>query len=72
VDVYTSTFPDSSDWPYTRYFLQRAFDTGFRLEKQHIVLWEAFDAAHRRARFDFTMEVPMIRMVNYVSDKSFA
>ena len=67
----TSTFPDGSDWPYTRYFLQRAFDTGFRLEKQHVVLWEAFDAAHRRARFDFTMEVPMIRIVNYVSDKSF-
>jgi hypothetical protein len=54
-----STFPDGSDWPDTRYFLQRAFDTGFRLEKQHVVLWEAFDAAHRRARFDFTMELPM-------------
>jgi hypothetical protein len=55
----TSTFPDGSDWPYTRYFLQRAFDTGFRLERQHLALWDAFDAAHRRARFDFTMEVPM-------------
>ncbi|MFP3647464.1 AAA family ATPase [Paraburkholderia sp. SIMBA_054] len=55
----TSTFPDGSDWPYTRYFLQRAFDTGFRLEKQHLALWDAFDAAHRRARFDFKMEVPM-------------
>lgn len=55
----TSTFPDGSEWPYTRFFLQRAFDTGFRLGKQHQALWDAFDAAHRRARFDFTMEVPM-------------
>jgi type II secretory pathway predicted ATPase ExeA len=54
----TSTFPDRSEWPYTRFYLQRAFDSGFRLGKQHGVLWEAFDAAHRRARFDFTMEIP--------------
>ncbi|MBT2792883.1 AAA family ATPase [Paraburkholderia strydomiana] len=54
----TSTFPYRSEWPYTRFFLQRAFDTGYRLGKQHRVLWEAFDAAHRRARFDFTMEIP--------------
>ncbi|MEZ0606332.1 hypothetical protein ACAX43_30025 [Paraburkholderia sp. IW21] len=55
----TSVFPDGSDWPYTRFFLQRAFDTGFRLGKQQQTVWKAFEAAHCRARFDFTMEIPM-------------
>ncbi|RQV14938.1 ATP-binding protein [Burkholderia cenocepacia] len=55
----TSVFPEASGWTYTRFFLQRAFDRGFRLGEQHVLLWEAFDAAHRCARFDFPMEIPM-------------
>lgn len=54
----TSIFPEGSEWSYTRLFLQRAFDAGFRLGKQHQMLWDAFDAAHRRARFDFMLEIP--------------
>ncbi|WP_176317566.1 ATP-binding protein [Burkholderia vietnamiensis] len=55
----SSVFPEGSGWNYTRFFLQRAFDHGFRLGEQHELLWEAFDAAHRCARFDFPMEIPM-------------
>ena len=40
-------------------FLQRAFDTGFRLGGQHQIIWESFEAAHRLARFDFPMDIPM-------------
>lgn len=55
----SSIFPEGSDWTYTRFFLQRAYDAGLRLGAQQKVLWEAFEAAHRIARFDFPMEIPM-------------
>lgn len=55
----TSIFPEDSGWTYTRFFLPRAFDDGFRLGAQQQILWDAFEAAHRLARFDFPMELPM-------------
>ncbi|WP_208648182.1 ATP-binding protein [Paraburkholderia caledonica] len=54
-----SVFPDGSDWTFTRFFLQRAYDAGFRLGRQNELLWDAFSQVHRQARFDFTMEIPM-------------
>jgi hypothetical protein len=54
-----SVFPEESDWTFTRFFFQRAYDAGFRLAGQSQLLWEAFSQAHRRARFDFAMELPM-------------
>ncbi|MGF6265329.1 hypothetical protein OKW49_006322 [Paraburkholderia youngii] len=62
----SSVFPEGSGWTYTRYFLQRAFDTGFRLGTQQPLLWEAFETAHRLARFDFAMEIPMEYMARAV------
>lgn len=55
----SSVFPEGTGWTYTRFFLQRAFDYGFRLGKEHERLWGAFDSAHQYARFDFPMEIPM-------------
>ncbi|WP_281663818.1 ATP-binding protein [Paraburkholderia fungorum] len=54
-----SVFPEGSDWTFTRFFFQRAYDAGFRLGGQNELVWDAFSEAHRRARFDFTMELPM-------------
>ncbi|PRX24013.1 AAA domain-containing protein [Paraburkholderia sp. BL18I3N2] len=54
-----SVFPEGSDWTFTRFFLQHAYDSGFRLGHQSELVWEAFGQAHRNARFDFTMELPM-------------
>ncbi|MFM0082803.1 hypothetical protein P0D72_28620 [Paraburkholderia sediminicola] len=54
-----SVFPEGSDWTFTRFFFQRAYDAGFRLGQQHERVWDAFSQVHRQARFDFTMEIPM-------------
>jgi hypothetical protein len=54
-----SVFPEGSDWTFTRFFFQRAYDAGFRLGRQNELVWEAFGDAHRHARFDFAMELPM-------------
>lgn len=54
-----SVFPDGSDRTFTRFFLQRAYDAGFRLGRQNELVWDAFSQVHRQARFDFTMEIPM-------------
>jgi hypothetical protein len=54
-----SLFPEQSDWTFTRFFLQRAYDAGFRLAGQTELVWDAFGQAHRRARFEFAMEIPM-------------
>ncbi|OAJ55310.1 hypothetical protein A6V37_33045 [Paraburkholderia ginsengiterrae] len=54
-----SIFPEGSDWTFTRFFLQRAYDAGFRLGKHSELVWDVFSEAHRHARFDFTMEIPM-------------
>ncbi|MFM0617469.1 ATP-binding protein [Paraburkholderia nemoris] len=54
-----SVFPEGSDWTFTRFFFQRAYDAGFRLGQQNELVWNAFSQVHRQARFDFTMEIPM-------------
>ena len=54
-----SCYPSSSDWTYTRFFFPRAFSDGMRLVSYTEMLWDAFDAAHSAARFDFGLEVPM-------------
>ncbi|WEN42513.1 hypothetical protein CKCBHOJB_02108 [Thauera sp. GDN1] len=52
-------YPFSSDWTYTRFFFPYAFSDGLRLVDQTEALWDAFDAAHSEARFDFCLEIPM-------------
>lgn len=52
-------FPEASDWSYTRFFLPLAYANGLRLEKQAALLWEAFLRAHKEAKFDFDIEIPM-------------
>jgi hypothetical protein len=52
-------FPAQSDWPYTRFFLPAAYSTGFRLVDQAATLWSIFLEAHREARFEYALEIPM-------------
>lgn len=52
-------FPARSDWTYTRFFFPLAYANGLRLVDQGTALWEAFNRAHERARFDFAIEIPM-------------
>jgi hypothetical protein len=52
-------FPPGSDWCYTRFFLPAAYSSGLRLMKQAGPLWEIFLEAHRAARFEYALEVPM-------------
>jgi hypothetical protein len=54
-----SCFPERTDWTYTRFFLPRAYDNGFRLVSQAQPLWEAFLDAHEEAGFTFELELPM-------------
>lgn len=52
-------FPERSDWCYTRFFLPAAYSNGLRLVDYAAMLWEAFLEAHKNARFQFNLEVPM-------------
>jgi hypothetical protein len=52
-------FPEGSKWCYTRFFLPCAYSNGFRLVNQATHLWDAFVEAHKDARFEYEIEVPM-------------
>lgn len=43
-------YPEESDWSYSRYFLQQAFDDGWRLERETLTFWTALkEVAGQRA-----------------------
>lgn len=52
-------YPELSNWTYTRFFFPAAYAGGLRLVDQTEALWDAFDAAHEGARFDFVLDIPM-------------
>ncbi|MCX4159286.1 MULTISPECIES: ATP-binding protein [Paraburkholderia] len=54
-----SVFPEGSNWTFTRFFFQRAYDAGFRFGRQNELVWDAFSQVHRQGRFDLTIEIPM-------------
>lgn len=54
-----ATFPHGSDWTYTAFFFPMAYENGLRLVAQARALWDAFERAHKKARFNFVMEIPM-------------
>ena len=66
-----TAYPERSHWSFTRFYVPQAFDAGYRLVNDAGKLWEAFEAAHHKASLPGQLEIPMIRIVNYVSDKSF-
>ena len=54
-----ATFPEDSDWTYTRFFFPRAHANGFRLVDQALAVWQAFQRAHLKALPNVPIEVPM-------------
>lgn len=61
--------PPQSGWPYTRFFLRKAFDSGLRLGEEGAPAWDAFGDAHRQARLPGDVEIPMdyfTRAVEYI------
>jgi len=54
-----ATFPEDSDWTYTRFFFPRAYANGFRLVDQALAVWQAFQRAHLKALPNVPIEIPM-------------
>lgn len=52
-------YPEGSGWSYTRFYLPKAFEAGFRLTDEAAALWEAFLWVHRKANLPGEMEIPM-------------
>lgn len=52
-------YPERTNWTYTRFFLPRAYDDGFRLLAQAEAIWEAFVEAHLAAKMGVEVEIPM-------------
>src|SRR5579859_5372647 len=42
-------YPLGSDWPYTRFFLQRAYDAGLRLSNESQLIWNLYEEVSRGA-----------------------
>lgn len=60
LDGYDRTaFPEGSAWSFTRFYVPKAFDTGYRLAGDAGVLWHAFETAHHRANLPGDLEIPM-------------
>jgi hypothetical protein len=54
-----TTFPRTSEWSFTRFYLPRAVDAGYRLVDDAQYLWEAFETIHNKAGFASALEIPM-------------
>jgi len=54
-----STFPEDSDWSYTRYFFPRAWDNGLRLAASASVVWQCFVEAGEAVQSPLGIEIPM-------------
>jgi type II secretory pathway predicted ATPase ExeA len=54
-----ATYPEGSDWTYTRFFFPKAWQEGLRFLKEADALWQAFVDAHIAANFRFAIDIPM-------------
>lgn len=54
----TACYPNP-DWPFTRFFFPRAWETGLRLVEEGAPVWQQFQEAHDDAGFRTELEVPM-------------
>lgn len=52
-------FPVDSEWTFTRFFLPKAWSSGFRLQSCAPQMWAEFEAVHEEAGFHEKLEVPM-------------
>jgi len=61
-----TTYPEGSNWTFTRFNVPQAFDAGYRLVQDAHVLWEAFESAHAKANLPGKLEIPMESFVRAV------
>jgi len=54
-----TAYPEGSAWTFTRFYLARAFDAGYRLAQDAELMWKAFEAAHHAAKLPGPLEIPM-------------
>lgn len=60
LDGYDQTaYPEASEWSFTRFYIPRAFDAGYRLASDADTLWRALEAAHHKASLPGRLELPM-------------
>jgi len=60
LDAYDRTaYPEGSNCSFTRFYVPRAFEIGYRLVSDAGVLWQAFESAHHRANLPSRLEIPM-------------
>ncbi len=62
-------YPPDSDWTYTRFFLTKAFDNGYRMFDCAELLWDVFSAAHEETSPATQIDIPMTyftRAVEYM------
>jgi hypothetical protein len=52
-------YPEGSGWSYTRFYLPKGFDAGYRLIHEAPVIWDSFLAAHHKANLAGALEIPM-------------
>ena len=52
-------FPRESSWPFTRFYLQQSFDSGYRLADDAQRIWSTFLNIHNKAGFSMPLEIPM-------------
>ena len=52
-------YPPNSDWTYTRFFLPRAYDNGFRMLDCAELMWAVFSAAHEETYPAADIDIPM-------------
>lgn len=73
-----ATYPENSDWTYSRFFFPMAWQEKMRLVEEAEALWGAFKRAHDGAGFSFSIEIPMtyfaraveIACMDYAKDDS--
>lgn len=66
-------YPEGSEWSFTRFYLEKAYDAGYRLFEDAEVLWKAFSSAHHKANLPGRLEIPMesfVRVVEIVLKES--
>lgn len=64
-----STYPDDSDWSYSRYFFPDLFDQGFRISHLTKDFYESFMSMRKEAGIHNRLEIPMqyfTRAVEYI------
>ena len=60
LDGYDQTrFPRASEWSFTRFYVPKAVEGGYRLAHDAGLLWSAFESLHHRYGLPGSLQIPM-------------